>query len=143
MTELRTTSAVRLLALAVPLLLTGCAQDGDDDPQQESAPAEDQDASELVTQGEALYEDTCALCHGPDLEGTDTGPPFLSEIYAPNHHPDESFYFAVEQGVQPHHWDFGPMPPQPAVTRTQVEAIVAYIRSEQQAAGITEDPSHQ
>ena len=143
MTELRTMSAVRLLVLAVPLLLTGCTQDGDDDPQQERAPAEDQDGSELVTRGKALYEDTCALCHGPDLEGTETGPPFLSKIYAPNHHPDESFYAAVEQGVQPHHWDFGPMPPQPAVRPDQVEAIVAYIRSQQEEAGIIEDPSHQ
>ena len=143
MTELRTTSAMRLLVLAVPLLLGACSQDGDDSTQQERAPAEDQDASEIVTMGKALYEDTCALCHGADLEGTDTGPPFLSEIYAPNHHPDESFYAAVEQGVQPHHWDFGPMPPQPAVTPEQVEAIVAYIRSQQEAAGITQDPSHQ
>jgi hypothetical protein len=76
-------------------------------------------------------------------EGHGLRPPFLSVIYAPNHHPDESFYVAVEQGVQPHHWDFGPMPPQPAVTREQVEAIVAYIRSQQEAAGIPEDPSHQ
>ena len=143
MTGLRMTSAVRLLVLAVPLLLAACAQDGDEDSQQERAPAEDQDGSELVTRGRALYEDSCALCHGPDLDGTDTGPSFLSEIYAPNHHPDESFYAAVEQGVQPHHWDFGPMPPQPAVTPEQVEAIVAYIRSQQEAAGITEDPSPQ
>jgi mono/diheme cytochrome c family protein len=128
--------------LAAPLLLAACAQDGDDNAQQEPPPTEDQDGSELVTQGRAVYEDTCALCHGADLKGTDSGPPFLSVIYAPNHHPDESFYVAVEQGVQPHHWDFGPMPPQPAVTREQVEAIVAYIRSQQQAAGITEDSSH-
>jgi len=138
----RVASALAFLS-ALVLLLAGCAQDGDDAPNQESPSAEEPGDSDLLAQGEALYEDTCALCHGADLEGTDTGPPFLSTIYAPNHHPDESFYAAVANGVQPHHWEFGPMPPQPAVTREQVEAIVAYIRSQQEEAGITEDPSHQ
>ena len=99
-------------------------------------------ASELVARGERLYDETCAVCHGSDLEGSETGPPFLSPIYAPNHHPDEAFYAAVAEGVQPHHWDFGAMPAQPSVSPDEVEAIVAFIRAEQEAAGITEDPSH-
>jgi mono/diheme cytochrome c family protein len=99
-------------------------------------------ASELVARGETLYGETCAVCHGSDLEGSETGPPFLSPIYAPNHHPDESFFAAVADGVQPHHWDFGAMPAQPSVSPDEVEAIVAFVRAEQEAAGITEDPSH-
>jgi len=98
--------------------------------------------STLVAEGREAYEQTCAVCHGADLQGTRTGPPFLDPIYAPNHHPDESFYSAVANGVQPHHWDFGPMPAQPAVDTEEVAAIIAYIRAEQQGAGITEDPSH-
>ena len=99
-------------------------------------------ASDLIAEGERLYAETCAVCHGSDLEGSETGPPFLSPIYAPNHHPDEAFYAAVADGVQPHHWDFGAMPAQPSVSAGEVAAIVAFIRSEQEAAGITEDPSH-
>lgn len=98
--------------------------------------------SELITEGKQLYEQTCAACHGVDLAGTKTGPPFLSPIYAPNHHPDEAFYAAVANGVRPHHWRFGLMPPQPSVSRQEVTAIIAYVRAEQQEAGITEDPSH-
>jgi hypothetical protein len=43
-----------------------------------------------------------------------------------------------EDLVEPHHWDFGPMPPQPDVSRADVEAIVAYVRAEQKEAGIFE-----
>ena len=98
--------------------------------------------SELIAEGKQLYEQTCAACHGADLAGTKTGPPFLSPIYAPNHHPDEAFYAAVANGVRPHHWKFGLMPPQPSVSRQEVTAIIAYVRVEQQEAGIREDPSH-
>jgi mono/diheme cytochrome c family protein len=97
---------------------------------------------ELVAEGEAAYKQTCAMCHGDDLKGTDSGPPFLDPIYAPNHHPDEAFFAAAANGVQPHHWDFGPMPPQTDVTPEEVQAIVAYVRTQQIEAGITEDPSH-
>ncbi|OFW66088.1 MAG: hypothetical protein A2Z12_10225 [Actinobacteria bacterium RBG_16_68_21] len=98
-----------------------------------------------VAAGEQLYQANCAACHGPDLRGTAVGPPFLDVIYAPNHHSDESFQRAAEVGVQPHHWNFGPMPAVGAnagLTRDDVALIVAYVRSEQEAAGIFNDPSH-
>ncbi len=143
MVERRTMLTTRLLVLVLSILLGACSQGGDDNTEQERPSAEEPAGAELAAQGKGLYEETCGVCHGLDLKGTDAGPPFLSPIYAPNHHPDESFYAAVEQGVQPHHWDFGPMPPQPAMKREQVEAIIAYVRSQQEEAGITEDPSHQ
>ncbi len=43
---------------------------------------------------------------------------------------------AARSGVRPHHWNFGPMPPVSGLTDQQVAAIVAYVRSQQQAAGI-------
>ncbi len=95
-----------------------------------------------VEAGRQLYEGTCAACHGADLNGTDLGPPFLSPIYAPNHHADEAFQRAVLAGVQPHHWDFGPMPAVAGLSRDDVENIVAYVRTQQEAAGIFRDPSH-
>ncbi|MGH7857412.1 MAG: c-type cytochrome [Candidatus Binatia bacterium] len=98
--------------------------------------------AQLVAEGRRLFESSCAACHGIDLRGTDGWPPLLDPIYAPNHHPDQAFYNAVENGVQPHHWNFGPMPPQLRFSEADVEAIVAYVRSRQLEAGITGDPSH-
>jgi mono/diheme cytochrome c family protein len=95
-----------------------------------------------IAAGERLYVDNCAVCHGSDLMGTTTGPPFLHVIYAPNHHSDEAFQQAVASGVVPHHWNFGAMAPLSHLTRADVATIVAFVRAEQQAAGITRDPSH-
>jgi len=97
---------------------------------------------DAVAAGAVLYAENCAVCHGADLRGTETGPPFLHPYYAPNHHGDEAFQRAVLGGVVPHHWDFGPMPPVPGLTRDQVALIVEFVRSQQEAAGILSDPSH-
>jgi mono/diheme cytochrome c family protein len=96
----------------------------------------------IVAAGEVLYLTKCAVCHGSDLRGSGTGPPFLDVTYAPNHHPDEAFQRAVATGVQPHHWNFGPMAPIPDTTRDEVSLIVAFIRTRQEAAGILFDPRH-
>lgn len=120
-------------------LLTGCAGT---DPGDEVSDGDPSSAGASVAEGKELYEETCATCHGSDLKGTTSGPPFLDPIYAPNHHSDEAFYAAAANGVQPHHWQFGPMPAQPSVDTEDVAAIIAFVRSEQKKAGITEDPSH-
>ena len=128
-----------VVSVLMAALLAACGGGGSEDgPASGDATSE----SSLVSDGRELYEQTCAMCHGSDLRGTDLGPPFLDPIYAPNHHPDGSFYAAVANGVEPHHWDFGAMPAQPAVAPEDVAAIVAFVRSEQEKAGITEDPSH-
>jgi mono/diheme cytochrome c family protein len=93
-------------------------------------------SDQLVSKGKELYEGRCAACHGFDLKGTDGGPSFLSEIYAPGHHPDEAFHRAVDEGVQPHHWNFGAMPPQAGFSDADVDAIIAYVRAQQEEAGI-------
>jgi mono/diheme cytochrome c family protein len=95
-----------------------------------------------VAAGADLFAANCAVCHGADLQGTATGPPFLNVIYAPNHHADEAFQHAVAFGVVPHHWNFGPMAPLAQLTRDDVVKIVAFVRTEQEAAGIFRDPSH-
>ncbi len=92
--------------------------------------------------GAQLYGANCAQCHGADLGGTAQGPPFLDKIYAPNHHADASFSRAVANGVQPHHWGFGAMPAQPQIDDVELADIIAYVRQEQSAAGITNDPTH-
>lgn len=114
------------------LLLVGACGDGDGG--EPSSPAE------LAARGDELFhgEATCQTCHGADLEGTTMGPPLLHELYVPSHHPDEAIRSAVRNGVQSHHWDFGPMPALPHLGGDDIDAVIAYIRQEQEAAGITD-----
>lgn len=86
--------------------------------------------------GKAAFEAYCAACHGVNAVGTDKGPPLLHPFYVPGHHGDMAFVLAARNGVQPHHWDFGPMPPVKGVTKADVDLIVAYVREMQRANGI-------
>ncbi|HVM53997.1 MAG TPA: cytochrome c [Acidimicrobiales bacterium] len=117
---MRTAGSVVAAAVFIALL-SGCGGgSGDRDP---------------VARGRALFQGsgTCATCHGADLGGTAMGPPLLDPIYAPDHHPDAAFRAAIRSGVQPHHWQFGPMPPLPHLDDDDIESIIAYVRSEQRA----------
>jgi len=87
-------------------------------------------------QGQRLFSQRCASCHGPDARGPARGPPLLHDYYRPGHHGDVSFYMAVQNGVRQHHWHFGDMAPVPGVSPEQVAHIVAWVRAQQRAAGI-------
>lgn len=95
---------------------------------------------QLVETGAALYEATCAECHGADLRGTDTGPSHLSRVYEPGHHGDAAFFLAVLQGSRQHHWRFGDMEPIDGLTQADVEAIVAFVRETQRIEGFEPYP---
>ncbi|MCP5229282.1 MAG: cytochrome c [Candidatus Accumulibacter sp.] len=86
--------------------------------------------------GKALFEKSCASCHGANLQGSDKGPPMLNKIYEPSHHGDAAFQLAVKSGSRAHHWQFGDMPPVPGLTPDDVAQITAYVRLEQRKAGI-------
>lgn len=86
--------------------------------------------------GRQAFQADCAACHGMEAGGTDHGPPLIDPIYRPGHHADLAFYFAVRNGVQPHHWHFGPMPPVKGVDPEQVADIIAWVRQRQRSAGI-------
>jgi mono/diheme cytochrome c family protein len=108
-------------------LLAACGGDGDS-------------SSGAAPDGAELYAETCASCHGADLRGTDIGPSHLSIVYEPDHHPDESFRAAVRDGVTPHHWDFGPMPPVPGLDDDEIDAIIEFIRETQRREGFEPYP---
>lgn len=114
---------ITLVALSV-LLATACGDDSDP----VAAPANDLD-------GAALYGANCASCHGADLRGTSQGPSHLSIVYEPNHHGDEAFRSAIRNGAVQHHWDFGEMPPVEGLTDDEVDAIIAFVRAEQEEQG--------
>jgi len=86
--------------------------------------------------GQALFEKNCQTCHGAKAAGTTNGPSLIHKIYEPSHHSDKSFHRAVRYGVQPHHWQFGQMPPIEHVQPKQVDSIIRYVRELQQANGI-------
>ena len=76
--------------------------------------------------GEVVFEGT----------GTDQGPPLVHAYYRPGHHADAAFTLAIRNGVQPHHWNFGAMPPQPGLSDQDIADVTAYVRQIQDAAGI-------
>jgi mono/diheme cytochrome c family protein len=119
------------VTLAALLALAACGSDGDEVSDAAGTPvAADSD------RGQELFAANCAVCHGPAADGSPAGPPLVHEIYEPSHHSDEAFQAAVANGVQPHHWDYGPMPPVGGLDRDDVADITAWVREQQRAAGI-------
>ncbi len=93
--------------------------------------------STVATEGRDLFDSNCAQCHGQNGAGSDQGPPLIHVIYNPGHHADLAFVLAAQNGVAQHHWRFGTMPPQPQVSRQDIEKIVRFVREVQEANGIT------
>ena len=86
--------------------------------------------------GKLAYDAKCAVCHGKDTAGTNTGPPFLHKVYHPGHHGDASFFRATVQGARAHHWPFGDMPKVEGVSKPMIINIIKYVRAMQKANGI-------
>jgi len=122
------------LLLTVLVLLTGaCSKDSD-------PPSTSASESPADSEGRALYQRHCASCHGTDLRGTDKGPSHLSQVYEAGHHPDDSFRAAVTQGARAHHWDFGDMAPVPGLSAEEIDAVIAFIRHQQETEGLEPYP---
>ena len=114
------------LALVLAVACSGGAETGGSQSGQAGA----------FQEGERLFNDNCAVCHGAAGAGTQVGPPLVHPIYKPDHHPDFSFHNAVRAGVKQHHWAFGDMPPRPGLSEDDVDNIISYIR-QLQAAGLS------
>ena len=129
-----------LLVLVASLALAAaCEGEADDPPAPPPAASPASTAAPTavpILDGETLFRQTCAVCHGVDLQGTAQGPPFIDRLYHPNHHSDAAFRLAVQRGVIAHHWPFGNMPKIEGLSDQQVEAIIAYVRAQQQEAGL-------
>lgn len=90
-----------------------------------------------LTTGRDLFDVKCATCHGANAAGKNgKGPPLVHIIYEPNHHPNESFLLAAQNGARAHHWPFGNMPPIEDITESEIAEIIKYIRHLQRANGI-------
>ena len=137
--KLATLVPLGVVALVASLALVACT--GNDSGAPAATPTPPPAASPAATavpilDGETLFRQTCAVCHGIDLQGTNQGPPFLDRLYHPNHHSDAAFRLAVQRGVIAHHWPFGNMPKIEGLSDDQVEAIITYVRGQQQQAGL-------
>lgn len=86
--------------------------------------------------GYEQFQENCAQCHGPDLIGTDEGPPLMHGYYKPSHHSDAAFYRAIQAGSPQHHWNFGDMKPVEGVNQNQARSIVEFVRWFQQKEGL-------
>lgn len=122
----RGVGAVVVVALVIAVVATGGGSGSADSVMSEGDTAA----------GKAVFEGTCAACHGVEGIGTDAGPPLVHPYYRPGHHADGAFVLAVRNGVQPHHWNFGPMPPQQGLSDQDISDVTAYVRQIQEAAGI-------
>lgn len=116
------------MTTVVAAVLTVVLGAGCGDSESSSAPAAD-------GEGAALYAANCASCHGAELEGTDLGPSHLSIVYEPGHHGDEAFESAIRNGAPQHHFDFGPMPPVEGLDDDEIDAIISFVRAEQERQG--------
>jgi mono/diheme cytochrome c family protein len=122
----RHTSIAAAVTVTIAIVAASCACS--DNSAAPTAPVESSD-------GAALYESNCASCHGADLRGTDKGPSHLSIVYEPNHHGDDAFRSAVVIGAQQHHWNFGDMAAIPRLDDAHIDAIIDFVRSEQERQG--------
>ena len=61
-------------------------------------------------------------------------------MYAPDHHPDESFRAAITQGSRAHHWDFGDMAPVAGLTDEELDLVIAFVREQQEIHGFEPYP---
>ncbi len=87
------------------------------------------DDDELVRKGEAVYMDTCVLCHGEDGTGSIPGAADLSARPGALSKSDDELAKSIVEGVADAPI---PMPPNggnPALTEDDVRAVIAYLRA--------------
>jgi mono/diheme cytochrome c family protein len=128
---MRLVSAV-IGGVAVLLVIGGCWLSGDKPFDFSALPP----TPPVHAEGERIFNANCMSCHGAKGAGTQMGPTLINKIYEPSHHSDAAFLLAVQRGVVPHHWRFGPMPAVPAVSVEQARLVTSYIRWIQRQAGI-------
>ena len=137
----RSPAALAAAAMALAVVVAACGGDDEGDTgREDAATAAGSGGSADLALGEQVYADNCASCHGDDLRGTDQGPSHLSMVYEPGHHPDAAFEAAIRQGSAQHHWSFGDMPPVEGLDDAEVDAVIAYVRSVQEAEGFEPYP---
>src|SRR5574340_254372 len=89
-------------------------------------------AADDLSQGEAVYNETCVACHGGDGAGSLPGVPDLTEKTGPLSHDDAVLLKRMAEGFQSPGSPMG-MPPRggnPALTDADLKAVLKYMRKE-------------
>ena len=89
-----------------------------------------------VTAGAAVYEQSCADCHGAGAAGGDGGPGLLDARYAMPGYDDLAFVTAVARGVSADGSDGGGMPRIRGLSEQDLADLLAYVRDLQRDAGL-------
>lgn len=119
------------LTLFILLTLAACGGSGAGDDQPVYSP-------ELVAEGETYYQQTCSACHGPEGLGIDNLGKNLVTSEFVREKTDSELLTYVQTGRpvdDPLNTTGIAMPPKggnPALTDSQINAIIAYVRSIQQ-----------
>lgn len=88
--------------------------------------------------GQQRYAQRCAMCHGADLRGTGIGPSHLSVAFGPEQASDAMFADTIRNGGKSSRFpQFDRMPAVPGLSDHEITSIIAYVRSQQQAQGLT------
>ncbi len=88
-------------------------------------------ADVALEQGRAVYDQTCAVCHGPDGAGGMPGVPDFNDPAGPLSKPDAVLLKSTIEGSTSPGSPMA-MPPKggnPALTESEIMAVLAYIRS--------------
>ena len=126
-------ASVMVGVVVMAAVLSACGSKGSDSDSQSSAPLTPE---QLIARGHTIFQSTCAVCHGDNLSGTSMAPSMLQPAFAPGQTPDIAFANAIQRGVPQKRFTKGPMPAQPSVAAKDIPAVIAYVRSVQQANGI-------
>jgi mono/diheme cytochrome c family protein len=94
-------------------------------------------ARSAADRGEAIYGANCAQCHGDDLAGTERGPSLLAAAYRRDELPDAAIADAIRNGVDARLWDYGPMPANGALSDAQIDAVVEFLRAQQDPTDVS------
>jgi mono/diheme cytochrome c family protein len=90
-----------------------------------------------ATDGEQVYSDYCAACHGADFEGTTQGPSHLDPAFDPELTTDADYEAAIREGAETEDFEFVRMPPIRSLDDQQIADVIAYIRRVQEERGFT------
>lgn len=120
------------LGLTLALVLTACGSDSEDSGG--SSDSGSDSGEEAAGDGEALYSETCASCHGPDATGLDgLGKDIAGTAFIVDSSTDEVVAL-VKSGrsvSDPENTTGVDMPPNggnPALSDADIEAIVVYLQ---------------
>lgn len=120
------TARMMVGAVLVAAVIAGC---GDDPVTVPTVPGD-------AVAGAAVYERSCADCHGAGGIGADDGPALLEARYALPGFDDLSFVTAVVRGVSGDEAEHGGMPRIRGLSEQDLADLLAFVRGLQRDAGL-------